>query len=48
MPAAVRWARAQADATGGAGHVVVYAWLSLDDDRSAAAAALRPGLARAG
>jgi alkanesulfonate monooxygenase SsuD/methylene tetrahydromethanopterin reductase-like flavin-dependent oxidoreductase (luciferase family) len=44
VPAAVRWARAQADATGGAGEVVVYAWLSLDDDRAAAAAALRPGL----
>jgi 5,10-methylenetetrahydromethanopterin reductase len=44
VPDAVRWARAEADATGGAGQVVVYAWLSLDDDRSAAAAALRPGL----
>jgi 5,10-methylenetetrahydromethanopterin reductase len=44
VPDAVRWARAQADAAGGAGRVVVYAWLSLDDDRSAAAAALRPGL----
>jgi 5,10-methylenetetrahydromethanopterin reductase len=44
VPEAVRWARAQADAAGGAGQVVVYAWLSLDDDRSAAAAALRPGL----
>jgi 5,10-methylenetetrahydromethanopterin reductase len=44
VPAAVRWARDQADAAGGAGEVVVYAWLSLDDDRSAAAAALRPGL----
>jgi alkanesulfonate monooxygenase SsuD/methylene tetrahydromethanopterin reductase-like flavin-dependent oxidoreductase (luciferase family) len=44
VPAAVRWARGQADAAGGAGDVVVYTWLSLDDDRSAAAAALRPGL----
>ena len=44
VPDAVRWARAHADAAGGAGRVVVYAWLSLDDDRSAAAAALRPGL----
>jgi 5,10-methylenetetrahydromethanopterin reductase len=44
VPDAVRWAREQADAAGGAGHVVVYAWLSLDDDRAAAAAALRPGL----
>jgi 5,10-methylenetetrahydromethanopterin reductase len=38
-PAAVRWARGIA---GGAGEAVVYAWLSLDDDRSAAAEALRP------
>jgi alkanesulfonate monooxygenase SsuD/methylene tetrahydromethanopterin reductase-like flavin-dependent oxidoreductase (luciferase family) len=44
VPAAVRWAREQADAAGGAGEVVVYAWLSLDDDRSAAAAALRPSV----
>jgi 5,10-methylenetetrahydromethanopterin reductase len=44
VPATVRWAREQADAAGGAGDVIVYAWLSLDDDRSAAAAALRPGL----
>ena len=41
MPAAVRWAREEA---GGPGTTVVYAWLSLDDDRPAAAAALRPGL----
>jgi 5,10-methylenetetrahydromethanopterin reductase len=40
-PAAVRWARSVA---GGAGETAVYAWLSLDDDRDAAAEALRPGL----
>jgi 5,10-methylenetetrahydromethanopterin reductase len=40
VPEAVRWAREQArDKT-----TVVYAWLSIDDDRSAAAAALRPAL----
>jgi alkanesulfonate monooxygenase SsuD/methylene tetrahydromethanopterin reductase-like flavin-dependent oxidoreductase (luciferase family) len=38
-PEAVRWARSQA---GEAGETVVYAWLSLDDDRDAAAEALRP------
>ena len=38
-PPAVRWARSQA---GGAGETVVYAWLSVDDDRDAAAEALRP------
>jgi alkanesulfonate monooxygenase SsuD/methylene tetrahydromethanopterin reductase-like flavin-dependent oxidoreductase (luciferase family) len=42
VPEAVRWACEQA---GDPGTTVVYAWLSLDDDRSAAAAALRPGLA---
>jgi alkanesulfonate monooxygenase SsuD/methylene tetrahydromethanopterin reductase-like flavin-dependent oxidoreductase (luciferase family) len=41
VPDAVRWAREQA---GSPETTVVYAWLSLDDDRSAAAAALRPGL----
>jgi 5,10-methylenetetrahydromethanopterin reductase len=40
-PAAVRWARS---AAGGEGETAVYAWLSLDDDRDAAAEALRPGL----
>ena len=40
VPAAVRWAR---EAGGRPRPTVVYAWLSLDDDRSAAAAALRPG-----
>jgi alkanesulfonate monooxygenase SsuD/methylene tetrahydromethanopterin reductase-like flavin-dependent oxidoreductase (luciferase family) len=40
VPDAVRWARAQA----GGRTTVVYSWLSLDDDRSAAAAALRPAL----
>jgi 5,10-methylenetetrahydromethanopterin reductase len=41
VPEAVRWARTQAnDPT----HTIVYALLSLDDDRSAAAAALRPAL----
>ncbi|HET8758280.1 MAG TPA: LLM class flavin-dependent oxidoreductase [Solirubrobacteraceae bacterium] len=40
VPAAVRWARGQA----GDRTTVVYSWLSLDDDRSAAAAALRPAL----
>jgi alkanesulfonate monooxygenase SsuD/methylene tetrahydromethanopterin reductase-like flavin-dependent oxidoreductase (luciferase family) len=39
-PAMVRWARE----TAGAGEAVVYAWLSVDDDRDAAAEALRPGL----
>jgi 5,10-methylenetetrahydromethanopterin reductase len=38
-PEAVRWACEQADDLP---MTVVYAWLSLDDDRSAAAAALRP------
>jgi 5,10-methylenetetrahydromethanopterin reductase len=37
-PAAVRWARE----TAGGGEAVVYAWLSVDDDRDAAAEALRP------
>jgi 5,10-methylenetetrahydromethanopterin reductase len=41
VPQAVRWAREQA---GTPGMTVVYAWLSIDDDRAAAAAALRPGL----
>jgi 5,10-methylenetetrahydromethanopterin reductase len=40
-PEAVRWARAEA---GGRGEAVVYAWLSLDENRDAAAEALRPGL----
>jgi 5,10-methylenetetrahydromethanopterin reductase len=40
VPDAVRWARAQA----GGRTTVVYSWLSIDDDRSAAAAALRPSL----
>jgi 5,10-methylenetetrahydromethanopterin reductase len=40
VPEAVRWARGVADA----GTTVVYAWLSLDDDRSAAAEALRPSV----
>jgi alkanesulfonate monooxygenase SsuD/methylene tetrahydromethanopterin reductase-like flavin-dependent oxidoreductase (luciferase family) len=40
VPEAVRWARGEA----GGGTTVVYAWLSLDDDRSAAAAALRPAV----
>ena len=35
----MRWARSR---PGGAGETVVYAWLSLDDDRDAAAEALRP------
>jgi 5,10-methylenetetrahydromethanopterin reductase len=38
-PAAVRWARGLAGGT-----AAVYAWLSVDDDRDAAAAALRPAL----
>jgi len=41
VPEAVRWARTQASDPD---HTVVYALLSLDDDRSAAAAALRPAL----
>lgn len=38
-PEAVRWAR---ETAGRAGETVVYAWLSLDEDRDAAAEALRP------
>jgi alkanesulfonate monooxygenase SsuD/methylene tetrahydromethanopterin reductase-like flavin-dependent oxidoreductase (luciferase family) len=38
VPAAVRWARAEANGR----TTAVYAWLSIDDDRSAAAEALRP------
>jgi 5,10-methylenetetrahydromethanopterin reductase len=41
-PEAVRWARGEA---GSVGETVVYAWLSIDDDRDAAAEALRPGVA---
>jgi 5,10-methylenetetrahydromethanopterin reductase len=41
VPEAIRWARERA---GEPSRTVVYAWLSLDDDRSAAAAALRPML----
>jgi 5,10-methylenetetrahydromethanopterin reductase len=37
-PDAVRWARGEA----GAGETVVYAWLSVGDDRDGAAEALRP------
>jgi len=40
-PDAVRWARGYA---GRGGEALVYAWLSVDDDRDAAASALRPGL----
>jgi len=40
VPEAVRWARGEA----GGKTTVVYAWLSIDDDRSAAAAALRPAV----
>jgi alkanesulfonate monooxygenase SsuD/methylene tetrahydromethanopterin reductase-like flavin-dependent oxidoreductase (luciferase family) len=40
VPEAVRWARGEA----GGKTTVVYAWLSLDDDRSAAAAALLPAV----
>ena len=40
VPEAVRWARAEA----GGRTTVVYSWLSIDDDRSAAAAALRPSV----
>jgi 5,10-methylenetetrahydromethanopterin reductase len=39
VPEAVRWARGTA---GAPATTAVYAWLSLDDDRSAAAAALQP------
>jgi alkanesulfonate monooxygenase SsuD/methylene tetrahydromethanopterin reductase-like flavin-dependent oxidoreductase (luciferase family) len=39
-PDAVRWARGEV----GGKPTVVYAWLSIDDDRSAAAAALRPAV----
>jgi alkanesulfonate monooxygenase SsuD/methylene tetrahydromethanopterin reductase-like flavin-dependent oxidoreductase (luciferase family) len=42
VPEAVRWAREQADDPP---LTIVYAWLSLDGDRSAAVAALRPVLA---
>jgi 5,10-methylenetetrahydromethanopterin reductase len=38
-PEAVRWAR---ETAGGGGETVVYAWLSVDADRDAAAEALRP------
>lgn len=38
-PEAVRWAKGIAG-----GRACVYAWLSVDDDRDAAAEALRPGL----
>jgi 5,10-methylenetetrahydromethanopterin reductase len=40
VPDAVRWARAEA----GGGTTVAYSWLSLDDDRAAAADALRPSI----
>jgi alkanesulfonate monooxygenase SsuD/methylene tetrahydromethanopterin reductase-like flavin-dependent oxidoreductase (luciferase family) len=40
VPEAVRWARGVA----GARTTVVYAWLSIDDDRAAAAEALRPSV----
>ena len=40
VPEAVRWARAEA----GGRTTVIYSWLSLDEDRSAAAAALRPSI----
>jgi 5,10-methylenetetrahydromethanopterin reductase len=40
-PDSVRWARGLA---GGSGAALVYAWLSVDDDRDAAADALLPGL----
>jgi alkanesulfonate monooxygenase SsuD/methylene tetrahydromethanopterin reductase-like flavin-dependent oxidoreductase (luciferase family) len=40
VPEAVRWARGEA----GGKTTIVYAWLSVDDDRSAAAAALRPAV----
>jgi len=39
-PAAVRWAREQADGT-----TTVYAWLSLADDAQAAVSAIRPAVA---
>ena len=41
VPEAVRWARDRADEPD---LTVVYAWLSIDDDRAAATAALRPAL----
>jgi alkanesulfonate monooxygenase SsuD/methylene tetrahydromethanopterin reductase-like flavin-dependent oxidoreductase (luciferase family) len=41
VPDAIRWARGQANDPA---ITVVYAWLSVDDDRSAAADALRPML----
>ena len=41
VPAAVRWAR---ETAGDPATTVVYAWLSLDDDRTAAAEALRPSI----
>jgi 5,10-methylenetetrahydromethanopterin reductase len=42
VPEAVRWARTTA---GAPATTAVYAWLSLDDDRAAAAAALQPYVA---
>lgn len=41
-PAAVRWARDQADQGSGPGCVVVYCYLSLDDDTAGAIAAAQP------
>lgn len=41
-PAAVRWAREQADQGSGPGRVVVYCYLSLDDDSAGAIAAAQP------
>jgi alkanesulfonate monooxygenase SsuD/methylene tetrahydromethanopterin reductase-like flavin-dependent oxidoreductase (luciferase family) len=44
-PAAVRWARAKTKAAGRSGRTVVFAFLNLDSDASAAAAAVEPAIA---
>jgi alkanesulfonate monooxygenase SsuD/methylene tetrahydromethanopterin reductase-like flavin-dependent oxidoreductase (luciferase family) len=45
-PAAVAWAREQASVASGPGEVVVYAFLSIDDDNAAGIAAIRPQIER--
>lgn len=45
-PAALRWVQSELARNGGIGSVVVFAFLSLDDDSATAAAAIEPGVAR--
>ncbi|MBS1676535.1 MAG: LLM class flavin-dependent oxidoreductase [Actinobacteria bacterium] len=45
-PGAVSWARSLVDAAGRRGQIVVYSYLSLDDDREAALRAARPLVSR--